>query len=279
MNKLKFTKMHGLGNDYIYINCLEQTLTEVSELAKKLSKQHFGIGSDGLVLIEASKTADYKMKMFNADGSEAEMCGNAVRCVAKFLYDRGFTSKEVFSLETLGGKKKLKLNIANNKVSSVQVEMGKPVFLASEIPVELPEKEIINHPFEILDQKLLLNCVSMGNPHAVFFVDEITDYQVHVLGPLIEKHLIFPDRTNVHFAKVINREEIFMRVWERGSGETLACGTGACAVLAAAVKTDKANKNATIKLPGGDLHIEWREDQILMTGPAEFVFDGEIDYP
>ena len=270
--------MHGAGNDYVYINCIDQSVKDPSSLAIKLSDRNFGIGGDGLVLILNSETEDFRMRMFNADGSEGEMCGNAIRCVAKYLYDRGHTKESVVNLETLAGKKVLELNIEDGVVSRVRVDMGKPVLKPADIPVSIPGELVISASYKVQDEDFEMTCISIGNPHAVFFVDELNDYQVLELGPKIEADPLFPNRVNAHFAKVVSKNEINMRVWERGSGETMACGTGACAVLVAAVLTEQTERIASINLPGGTLEVEWAEnDHVYMTGPAEFVFDGEIE--
>lgn len=270
--------MHGIGNDYIYVNCLESVPNDPPALSTRLSHRHFGIGADGLVLILPSKTADFRMQMFNADGSESEMCGNAVRCIAKYVYDRGLTKKTEITLETGAGPKRLELRVSGGAVQSVRVDMGEPILDPRAIPVESNRNPVIAEPFEIDGVRLELNAVSMGNPHAIFFVDEITDDLVLKVGPKIERHAKFPRRVNVEFVKVISPSELRMRVWERGSGETLACGTGAAAVLVAAVLTERANRKAKIHLLGGDLEIEWAENNhVFKTGPAAFSFDGTVE--
>ena len=278
MPEISFTKMHGLGNDYIYFNCLESPIERPEDLSPILSHRHFGIGGDGIVLIMESKSEDFRMRMFNADGSEAEMCGNAVRCVAKYLFDRNYTDKEVIRLETNGGARVLELNIDAGKTRSVRVDMGEPILTPGEIPINVDAPKVVNANYKVAGESFEMTGVSMGNPHAVLFVDEITDHQVLELGPKIEVDPIFPNRINAHFAQVIGNNEIRMRVWERGSGETQACGTGACAVLVAAVLTERTGRKALIHLSGGDLEIEWGENgHVYMTGPAEFVFDGRAE--
>ena len=276
---MKFTKMQGIGNDYVYINCFEETIENPSEVAVKISDRHFGVGSDGLVLIMASKTQDFRMRMFNSDGSEAEMCGNAIRCVGKYLYDRELTNKEEISIETLAGTKILKLSVDNEKVTTVRVDMGEPILKPQNIPVIHGGKSFINEDVNVEGSIYKFTCVSMGNPHAVTYLDDIDSLKIEDIGPKIEKHSIFPQKTNTEFVEVLDRTTLKMRVWERGAGETLACGTGACAVLVASVLTGLSERKATVRLIGGELLIEWKEqdNHIYMTGPAEFVFEGTIE--
>lgn len=283
MQTINFTKMQGAGNDYIYVNCLEKNIENISETAKRLSDRHFGVGSDGLVLICPSDKADFRMDMYNSDGTRAEMCGNASRCVGKYVYDRGLTGKTSITLETLAGIKTLKLNIENGSVKSVCVNMGAPEFTPANIPIAAAGSDFISRPVCIGGTEYLVTGVSMGNPHAVIFEDEknklnIDTFDISRLGPEFENHKLFPKRTNTEFARIIDSSTIKMRVWERGAGETLACGTGACAVLAAAAASGLTNSEADIILLGGTLHIKWdkHENNIYMTGPAEFVFDGTI---
>ena len=277
MSLIKFSKMQGLGNDYIYLNCLEQVPTNPAELSIKLSDRHFGIGADGLVLIMSSTIADFRMRMFNADGSEAQMCGNASRCVAKYIYERGLSTATTLTLETAAGIKTLTLKIKNNQVELITVNLGAPILEPQKIPVNISAPSILNYPIEIAGHEFKMTCVSMGNPHAVFFVDQITDQQVLQLGPQIEKLAIFPERTNVEFVQVLSRSLLKMRVWERGSGETLACGTGAGAVCVAAALNNLTDRQVKIQLLGGELQLDWAEDnQVYKTGPAEFVFEGEV---
>ena len=278
--KLNFTKMHGIGNDYIYFNCIQQNIENPSKLAIQLSNRHFGIGGDGIVLILPSNTADYKMRMFNADGSESEMCGNAVRCVAKFLYEKNLTNKEIINLETGAGIIVLDLKIdKNNKVTEVKVDLGEPILTPSAIPVINESTPVINLPLTIKDTILYGTCVSMGNPHIVFFVDEITDQQIFEFGLLIEKYRLFPNRINVEFVKVLARDRVKMRVWERGSGETMACGTGAAAVCVASVLNNLTERKITVELLGGNLKLEWssQNNHVYKTGPATTVFEGVIE--
>ncbi len=274
---MKFTKMHGLGNDYIYINCFEEQVDNPASLAIEMSDRHFGIGSDGLVLIMPSKIADFRMRMFNSDGSEAEMCGNATRCVGKYVYDNGLTDKENISLETLAGIKYLELFAKDGKVERVRVDMGEPVLTPQLIPVDYTGDEFINKIIHVDGDEYAVTCVSMGNPHAVTYMDDLKDLQIEKIGPKFENHQIFPKRTNTEFVEVISRSILRMRVWERGAGETLACGTGACAVLVSSVLNGLSERCATVQLLGGDLEIEWNEDDnhVYMTGAATKVFEGE----
>ena len=278
MAKRKFFKMHGLGNDYIYFDCLDETISNPEEISRRLSGRHFGIGGDGIVLIEPSQSADYRMRMYNADGSEAEMCGNAIRCVGKYLFEAGITKAKTVSIETGAGVLGLTLNQIGREVDSVGVDMGEPVLEGAKIPVASAAEQVVNEPFEIDGQLLRVTCVSMGNPHAVVFVDSITDGLVLGTGPLLERHEFFPNRVNAEFVQVLSRKEIRMRVWERGSGETMACGTGACAAAVAGVLNHLTDRDVRVHLTGGDLDIEWAEDNhVYMTGPATFVFEGEVD--
>lgn len=275
---MKFTKMHGIGNDYIYINCFVEKVTDPGPLSIKLSDRHFGIGGDGIILICPSDVADFKMRMFNADGSESGMCGNGSRCVGKYVYDRKLTDKTEFSLETGSGIKVLNLTIENGVVKTVRVDMGEPIIHAADIPVISEKLEFINQPVIVEDTTYMMTCVNMGNPHAVTFVEDVSSLQLSLIGPPLENHPIFPERANIEFVERINDKTLKMRVWERGSGETLACGTGACAALVAGVLNGKCRHNAKLQLLGGELDIDWNEDNnhVYLTGPAEFVFDGEI---
>lgn len=273
---MKFTKMQGAGNDYVYVNCFEEKIENISEAAKKVSDRHFGIGSDGLVLICPSDKADFKMEMYNADGTQAEMCGNAIRCVAKYVHDRGLTDKTSISIETLAGIKYLELNLRENgTVETVRVNMGKPELCAKKIPIATELDKFIMEKIYVEDEPYLVTGVSMGNPHAVVVVDEMPN--LPHLGPLFEHHMMFPKRINTEFIKIHDRNTIQMRVWERGAGETLACGTGACAAMVAARLSDLVDEKADVILLGGKLNIEWNGDCVYMTGPCEFVFDGEIE--
>lgn len=275
---MHFTKMQGIGNDYIYFDCTKgNTIAGPGELAVKASDRHFGIGGDGIVLICSCEEADYQMRIFNADGSEAEMCGNASRCVAKYLYERGLTEKTDLTLKTASGIRKLHLNVENGVVRSVCVDMGEPIFRPSRIPVRLEGEKIIDREINIGGFPFRITCVSMGNPHCVIFTDDPDSVHVQNYGPLIENSDLFPCRTNVEFASVMDHQTIRMRVWERGSGETLACGTGACATLAASVLNGYSSRTADILLKGGILRISWnqKDNHIYMEGPAEFLFDGD----
>jgi len=276
---MRFTKMQGIGNDYIYVNCFEETVLNPSETARKISRRHYGVGSDGLVLIEPCDVADFAMRIFNSDGSESEMCGNACRCIGKYVYERGMTDKTSITLMTGGGLKVLELTVANGKVLSVRVDMGSPELSPPLIPVDLPGEVILGHQLTVGSMPYSIHCVSMGNPHCVIFVRSVDNVDVEQVGSLLENHRIFPNRTNVEFVQVVNRGHLRMRVWERGAGETMACGTGACASLVASVLTGKADRQATVDLLGGPLTVEWspEDNHVYQEGAAEFVFDGLWD--
>jgi len=276
---MNFTKMHGIGNDYIYVNCLNQSVNDPSGVARFVSDRHFGIGSDGLVLILPSETADFRMRMLNSDGSESEMCGNAIRCVGKYVYDNGLTAKKTVNIETLAGIKVLELTVENDKVTMVKVDMGEPILNPKDIPVISEKDRFISEPVTVDDKTFNVTCVSMGNPHAVSYIDSVSSFPLEVIGPKMETHRLFPRKVNAEFVEVIDRTTLKMRVWERGAGESLACGSGACGVLVAAVFNGLCDRMATIKLLGGDLFIEWNEkdNHVYMTGPATKVFDGTID--
>lgn len=276
---MKFTKMQGAGNDYVYVNCMEQTIDNIPEKARFISDRHFGIGSDGLVLIMPSEVADFRMRMFNSDGSESEMCGNATRCIAKYVYEYGLTDKTTVSLETLAGIKILQMNLKDGKVDSVRVDMGEPILEPDKIPVISSKDRFISESVDVDGVEYKMTCVSMGNPHAVIYVDDVVNLHIEAIGPKVENHKLFPRRTNTEFVKVVDRKTLQMRVWERGAGETLACGTGACATLVATVLNGLCDRTATLKLLGGDLVIEWNEEDnhVYMTGPAVIVFDGNIE--
>ncbi|MDD2797966.1 MAG: diaminopimelate epimerase [Bacteroidales bacterium] len=275
---MRFLKMHGAGNDYVYINGFEVNISDPSELAIRVSDRHFGIGSDGLVIIRPSETCDFRMSMYNADGSEAEMCGNASRCVGKYVFDNGMTDKTELTLETKAGIKQLNLDVVDGQVATVCVDMEEPILTPSLIPVKADGETAIRIPIEIAGNTYHATCVSMGNPHAIIFVDDVDLFDVHGVGHQIEVHPLFPKKTNVEFVQIVSPTVLKMRVWERGSGETLACGTGACATLVASVLNGLSSRKATIKLRGGDLKIEWREsnNRIYMTGGATKVFEGEL---
>ena len=278
---IKFTKMHGAGNDYVYINCFEEAIERPELLATVVSDRHKGVGSDGLVLIMPSETCDFRMRMFNSDGSEAQMCGNASRCVGKYVYDNGLTGKTQISLETKAGIKYLQLfTDAAGKVEKVRVDMGEPILDAPSVPVVgLPERQVVNYPVDFEPEKYAITCVSMGNPHAIIFTKDIETLPLEKEGKKIECFRLFPQRTNVEFVEVVSSNKANVRVWERGAGETQACGTGACAVLVAGVLNKKLDRKATITLPGGDLDIEWQaaDNHVYMTGGAVTVFNGEIE--
>lgn len=273
---MRFTKMEGCGNDYIYINGFVEDVKNPEKLAVAMSERHFGVGADGLVLILPSEKADFRMRMFNLDGSESEMCGNAVRCIGKYVYERGLTKKDNVSLETLGGIKYLQLHIKNEIVEQVTVDMGEPILTAADIPVLSKQHPVLEETLIILDQTFDFTCVSTGNPHAVTFLEDVEDFAVDKYGALAEVADIFPRKSNIEFAEIRNRNQIRMRVWERGTGETLACGTGACATLVASVLHGYTERKAEILLTGGTLTVEWKEtdNHIYMTGPAAFSFDG-----
>lgn len=278
---MKFTKMHGIGNDYVYVNCFEESVKNPAEVSKFVSDRHFGIGSDGLILISPSAIADFRMNIYNADGSQAEMCGNGIRCVAKYVYDYGLTDKTEISVETLAGIKYLRLQVEHGKVASVEVNMGAPILEPKEIPVAVEESPVVNVPVEVKGKIYHMTCVSMGNPHAIIFMNNVKDLDIAAIGPYFENHTVFPKRTNTEFVEVLDRNTVNMRVWERGSDETLACGTGACATTVACILNDKTENEVTVHLLGGDLKIRWDREanQVYMTGPATVVFDGEITLP
>lgn len=277
---MRFTKMQGIGNDYIYVNCFEETVNDPERVSQIVSDRHFGIGGDGLVLIMPSDKADFRMRMFNADGSEGNMCGNATRCIGKFVYDNGLTDKTEITLETRSGIKYLTLYPENGKVKTVLVNMGKAILKPSDIPMKAEGDSFINKPIEISGKEVFITAVSMGNPHAVTYVEDVDGLELEKIGPEYENHPLFPERVNTEFIKVLDSHTIQMRVWERGSGETWACGTGACAAAVASVENGyfKRGEEITVKLRGGDLFITYEEDgTVLMRGPAETVFTGEID--
>ncbi|MBE5907832.1 MAG: diaminopimelate epimerase [Lachnospiraceae bacterium] len=279
---MKFTKMQGCGNDYVYVDCTKEALPNPEQAAIFVSDRHFGIGSDGLILINPSKVADFEMAMYNADGSRSEMCGNGIRCVGKYVYDHGLTDKTTVTIETLAGIKTLELHVENGKVASVRVNMGRPELQAAKVPVTFPENTMIDEPMEIDGTIYQVTCVSMGNPHCVIFMDEdVRQLDLEELGPKFENHVIFPKRTNTEFCNLLDKQHIRMRVWERGSGETLACGTGACATAVAAVLNGYTDNKVELQLRGGNLLIEYDRDaeEVYMTGPATTVFEGEIDLP
>lgn len=276
---MDFFKMQGCGNDYIYFDCFDTIIPNPDELSIRLSDRHFGIGGDGIVLILPSSLADARMRMFNADGSEGRMCGNAIRCVAKYLYESGRVKQDRMLVETLSGVKELRLTVMDESVSGVCVDMGRAEFSPSLIPMLLKEEQVVNHPLEVGGETYQITCVSMGNPHCVVFVDDPQKFPIEAVGPLFEHHTAFPDGVNTEFVRVDDEGTLTMRVWERGSGETLACGTGACACVAAAVANGycQAGQEITVHLRGGDLLIMVTNETVFMTGSAEFVFSGTVD--
>lgn len=276
---MKFTKMQGLGNDYVYVNCFKETIENPPEMAKKVSNRNFGIGSDGLIMINPSDVADFEMEMYNADGSRSEMCGNGIRCVGKYVYDYGLTEKEHISVETLAGIKYLDLTVEDGKVKLVKVDMGSPELVPANIPIVADGDRVIDEPINVNGTEYRMTGVSMGNPHAVVYVEDVKGLDIETIGPAFENHERFPNRVNTEFVKVLDRNTVEMRVWERGSGETMACGTGACAVAVACILNGLTEDKVTVKLLGGDLQIEWDKetDKVYMTGSAEVSFDGEIN--
>ena len=279
---MRFTKMHGIGNDYVYVDCTKSELRDPEAIARFVSDRHFGIGSDGLILIRSSKQADFRMDMYNADGSRGEMCGNGIRCVGKYVYDYGLTDREEISIETLAGIKYLKLEVKEKKVSRVRVDMGAPILAPDEIPVQAEKEPVVKEPIRVCEKDWEMTCVSMGNPHAVVFIDTpVRKFPLKEEGPSFECHERFARRTNTEFIRVLAPDRLEMRVWERGAGETFACGTGACGAVVAAVLNGLCGRKATVELLGGELEIEWSEadDHVYMTGAAATVFDGEIVLP
>lgn len=283
---MKFTKMHGIGNDYVYVDCTQEEIQNPGETARFVSDRHFGIGSDGLILIKNSDTADFRMDMYNSDGSQGEMCGNGIRCVAKFVYDKGLTDSRHITVVSAGKIKYLDLTVeeapglADDRgvVKKVRVNMGSPVLEPARIPVEAEGEQVVDAPILVNGKEYHMTCVSMGNPHAVIFTEGVSELALEKIGPDFENHVRFPKRTNTEFVEVIDRRNVFMRVWERGTGETLACGTGACAVAVACVLNGLTENKLTVRLLGGELEIEWdrENDLVYMTGPAETVFEGEV---
>ncbi len=277
---MKFTKMHGIGNDYIYVNCFEEKLENPEKVSIYVSDRHKGIGSDGLVMIMPSDKADFRMRIFNADGSEAMMCGNATRCIGKYVYDKGLTTKTEITLETNSGIKYLTLFPENGKVEFVEVDMGKAILVPKDIPVKSDKERFIAEPVTVDGKEYKITCVSMGNPHAIVYLDGVAELPLEKIGPSFENHELFPDRINTEFIEVIDSKNLNMRVWERGSGETFACGTGACASVVASVLNGYCNKGeeVTVHLRGGDLRITYNEDEtVIMKGPATLICDGDVD--
>ena len=289
---MRFTKMHGLGTDYVYVNCFKEKVEHPSEVARFVSDRHFGIGSDGLIMINPSKVADFEMEMYNADGSRGEMCGNGIRCVAKYVYDKGLTDKKDITIVSAGKIKYLKLTVEGKtatdrgQVTLVQVNMGNPILAPAEVPVTVEATQetadgpaVVNAPIMVDNTEYHMTCVSMGNPHAIVFMEGVKDLDIEKIGPKFEHHTCFPNRTNTEFVEILDRKNVFMRVWERGTGETLACGTGCCATAVACVLNGLTDEEITVKLLGGELHIKWdrKENLVYMTGPAKIVFEGEVD--
>ncbi len=271
--------MHGCGNDYVYINGFTNKIENPNKLSEIVSNRNFGIGSDGLIVINPSDVADFKMSMYNADGSEGKMCGNGIRCVAKYVYDNKMTDKTTITVETLSGIKTLVLNVEDEKVKTVRVNMGTPILKSKDVPVVSDKEQVIDEPIKVNDKEYRITCVSMGNPHAVTFIDDTDSLEIEKIGPLFENNEIFPDRVNTEFIQVVDRNNIKMRVWERGSGETLACGTGACASVVACVLNGLTENKVTVSLLGGDLFIEYNQEEnvVYMTGPATISFTGNIE--
>ena len=280
--KIQFTKMHGCGNDYVYINGFTQLIPQKkkADFVRFVSDRHFGIGSDGVIFINPSKEADFEMEMFNADGSRSEMCGNGIRCVAKYVHDKGLTDQTRFSIISGGKIKYMDLTVENGVTTLVKVDMGEPILQADLVPVKSTNEQVVDEEIQVLDQTYHMTCVSMGNPHAVVFWDDVKNMDIEAIGPYFENHERFPRRTNTEFVEVTDRAHVSMRVWERGTGETLACGTGCCATAVACVLNGRTDRHVTVRVLGGEVIIDWDEKtgHVFMTGPAEFVFDGEIEY-
>ncbi len=280
--KIEFTKMQGCGNDYVYIDGSTQKIPqeEKPDFVRKMSDRHFGIGGDGVIFINPSQEADFEMEMYNADGSRAQMCGNGIRCVAKFVYDRHLTDQTEITVVSAGSVKRLKLYVADGHVERVRVNMGRPILKAAEIPVLSDEEQVLDWPVFVADRQWRMSCVSMGNPHAVVLAEDVASLPLTEIGPKFENHPMFPERVNTEFIRVIDRSTLELRVWERGSGETLACGTGCCAAVAACVLNGLTERSVTVHVLGGELQIEWDENtgEIFMTGPAETVFEGQVEW-
>ena len=275
---MKFTKMHGCGNDYVYVNLFEEKMKNPAKVSIAVSDRHFGIGSDGLITIGPSDVADFRMRIYNADGSEAEMCGNGIRCVAKYVYDHKLTDQTQISVETGAGIKTLELTVENDKVTLVRVDMGEPILTPSLIPVVADGERVVDEPIVVAGKEWRMTCVSMGNPHAVLFVDDVEHFELEKYGPLFERHERFPKRTNTEFVQIVSRSEAIMRVWERGSAETWACGTGTCATVMACILNGCTDDSVLVHLRGGNLRIDYdrKSNHLFMTGPATEVFEGEI---
>ena len=280
--KIEFTKMQGCGNDYVYIDGSTQKIPqeEKPDFVRKMSDRHFGIGGDGVIFINPSQEADFEMEMYNADGSRAQMCGNGIRCVAKFVYDRHLTDQTEITVVSAGSVKRLKLYVADGHVERVRVNMGRPILKAAEIPVLSDEEQVLDWPVFVADRQWRMSCVSMGNPHAVVLAEDVASLPLTEIGPKFENHSMFPERVNTEFIRILDRNTIELRVWERGSGETLACGTGCCAAVAACVLNGLTERSVAVRVLGGELQIEWDENtgEIFMTGPAETVFEGQVEW-
>lgn len=277
--KLPFTKMQAYGNDYIYINAIENEVVNPGLLSKKISDRHFGVGSDGLVLICASDVCDFRMRIFNPDGTEAEMCGNALRSMSKYVYDKGLTQKEQFTVETIGGIKRITLTVRDGVAQDIRADIGKPILEAAKIPVDTPKERFLEEPIQAGEKEFLVSSLSWGNPHTVTFVDNVDDVEIETYGPLLENHPRFPQRTNVTFAQIVDDGHIRIREWERGTGETLGCGTGCCTAVVIGALLGKCGRNVEVTQPGGVLKVEQQEDgTVFMQGPSHFVFEGVYEY-
>ena len=277
---MKFTKMHGCGNDYVYVNGFTEKIKDKPAFVRAVSDRHFGVGGDGAIFINPSDEADFEMEMYNADGSRAEMCGNGIRCVAKYVYDKKLTEGKHISIVSCGKVKYLDLETEKGKVTSVKVNMGEPILKASEVPVLCDREQAVDEPITVQDKEYRMTCVSMGNPHAVVFMDGVEEMDIAAIGPYFENHAVFPNRTNTEFVQVVDESHVIMRVWERGTGETLACGTGCCATVVACVLNGLTKEKVTVKVLGGEILIEWdrKENLVYMTGPASTVFEGEFPW-
>ncbi|MBQ8189426.1 MAG: diaminopimelate epimerase [Lachnospiraceae bacterium] len=277
---MKFTKMQGCGNDYVYVNGFTEQIKDKPAFVRAVSDRHFGVGGDGAIFINPSDVADFEMEMYNADGSRSEMCGNGIRCVAKFVYDKGMTDKEHISIVSAGQIKYLDLDVKDGKVVNVKVNMGAPILRAKDVPVISTMEESVDEPIMVQGKEYHMTCVSMGNPHAIVFMDDVANLEIEKIGPYFENHEVFPNRTNTEFVEIVNRNRVNMRVWERGTGETLACGTGCCATVVACVLNGLTDTTVTVKVLGGEILIEWdrEENLVYMTGPATTVFEGEFPW-
>ena len=277
---MKFTKMQGCGNDYVYVNGFTEEIKDKPAFVRAVSDRHFGVGGDGAIFINPSDVADFEMEMYNADGSRSEMCGNGIRCVAKFVYDKGMTNKEHISIVSAGQIKYLDLDVKDGKVANVKVNMGAPILRAKDVPVISTMEESVDEPIVVQGKEYRMTCVSMGNPHAIVFMDDVANLEIEKIGPYFENHAVFPNRTNTEFVEIVNRNRVNMRVWERGTGETLACGTGCCATVVACVLNGLTDTTVTVKVLGGEILIEWDREAnlVYMTGPATTVFEGEFPW-